>query len=104
MITTGDETEGLGPPASFAIDAEIAGLLVQTRIALASGDPLRALHALNQRAVLLEDLTAEVVALARAQGLTWQAIGDALGVTRQAVWQRYEMRGSQATWRPLPLG
>lgn len=85
---------------ALADDAEIADLMVQTRMALSSGDPLRALHALSERAVILDRLTAEVVALARAQGLTWQAIGDSLGVTRQAAWERFQARGSGATWRP----
>jgi hypothetical protein len=31
----------------------------------------------------------EAVRAAKAQGSTWEQIGEALGITRQAVWQRY---------------
>ena len=95
--------EGCAERPALVDDAEIADLLVETRTALASGDPLRALHALTERAVLLDALTAEVVGLARAQGLTWRAIGDALGVSRQAAWERFQARGSRATWHPSEM-
>ena len=36
-----------------------------------------------------EQRTAELVAAARADGATWQQIGQALGVTRQAAQMRY---------------
>lgn len=42
----------------------------------------------------LEDLIAETVAAARAQGATWTALAGALGVTPQAVQKRYGSRGS----------
>ena len=82
----------------------LATLIAQSTIAYESGDPLRVLHALTERLLLLERGIADTVALARAQGLTWQQIGDALGTTRQAAWQRFGARGSRATWNPEPLG
>jgi DNA-directed RNA polymerase specialized sigma24 family protein len=60
--------------------------------AAASADPavgLRAVQALQQ---LHERLEAIHVANAREQGWSWQAIADALGVTRQAVHQRHNRR------------
>lgn len=81
----------------------LATLIAQTKIAYDSGDPLRVLHALTVRFALVERGMADTVALARAQGLTWQQIGDALGTTRQAAWQRYAARGSRATWRHAEL-
>ena len=41
----------------------------------------------------LEDLTRELVHQARAEGLSWQAIGDVFGTSRQNVQQRFG-RGS----------
>jgi len=52
-------------------------------------DPLelvRAAHEVQDRA---EALMAAAVQQARAAGRTWQNIGDVLGVSRQAVFQRY---------------
>jgi hypothetical protein len=57
--------------------------------AVASDDPslgLRASLALHR---LAERVEADNVASARAQGWSWQQIGDALGVTRQSVHTKY---------------
>src|SRR5271154_3722087 len=57
--------------------------------AIASNDPslgLRAALALHR---LAERVEADHVASARAQGWSWQQIGDALGVTRQSVHTKY---------------
>lgn len=59
---------------------------------LGSVDPsvgLRAVGALQRLQVRLEALH---VANAREQGWSWQAIADALGVSRQAVHQKYNRR------------
>lgn len=59
---------------------------------LSSTDPavgLRAVHALKR---LQEQLEAVHVANAREQGWSWQAIAEALGVSRQAVHQKYNRR------------
>jgi len=37
----------------------------------------------------LEDLMRELVRQARAEGMSWQAIGDIFGTSRQAVQQRF---------------
>lgn len=37
----------------------------------------------------IEEATTELVRAARAGGIAWAAIGDALGVTKQAAQQRY---------------
>ena len=53
-----------------------------------SGDPLAALRAARE---LKEALADHEVALARAalaEGETWESIGAALGVSRQAAWER----------------
>jgi hypothetical protein len=41
---------------------------------------------------LLEKLRADGVAAARAQGASWEQIGKALGVSRQAAWNRFAER------------
>ena len=52
----------------------------------------RPANALDLLATVLQDLDAmmeRTVATARAKGETWQAIGDAMGITKQAAWERY---------------
>lgn len=61
------------------------GMLAQIR----SSDPasgLRAVGALHRLADLVE---ATHVEIARAQGWSWEQIGDALGVSRQSVHAKY---------------
>jgi len=61
---------------------------------LASDDPaigLRASLALHR---LAERVEANHVRAARAQGWSWQQIGDALGVTRQSVHTKYHKETS----------
>jgi hypothetical protein len=52
---------------------------------LATGDPAVGLRAVLALRRLAERVEARQVALARAQGWSWQQIGDALGVTRQSI-------------------
>ncbi|MEV0249176.1 helix-turn-helix domain-containing protein [Nocardia sp. NPDC050712] len=66
-----------------------------TNLAAAAGSPdprvgLRAVLALRR---LLERLEAIQVASAREQGWSWQAIAEALEVSKQAVHQKYNRRG-----------
>ncbi|MFD1814995.1 helix-turn-helix domain-containing protein [Rhodococcus gannanensis] len=67
-----------------------------TNLAAAAGSPdpkvgLRAVLALRR---LLERLEAVQVQSARDQGWSWQAIADALEVSRQAVHQKHNRRRS----------
>lgn len=52
-------------------------------------DLLDTLGALRMVELAAEQARRAVVAQARAQGITWQELADTLGVTRQAVQQRY---------------
>ncbi|HVR31170.1 MAG TPA: helix-turn-helix domain-containing protein [Acidimicrobiia bacterium] len=52
-------------------------------------DGLRAVVVLRRLADRLED---RHVAAARSQGWTWEEIGDALGVSRQAVHKKHRRR------------
>lgn len=52
-------------------------------------DLLDTLGALRLVELAAEQARRAVVAQARAQGITWQDLADTLGVSRQAVQQRY---------------
>ena len=58
-------------------------------LAISSNDPGLGLRAVLALRGLAERVEAGHVAAARAQGWSWQQIGDALGVTRQAVHLKY---------------
>lgn len=47
------------------------------------------LHDLTTIRYQLTEATTAAVVLARSEGMTWQAIGDALHITKQAAQQRY---------------
>lgn len=49
-------------------------------------EALRVAHAI---AFAVQDVLPALVEAARSQGATWQQIGDALGTTREAAWQRF---------------
>lgn len=51
--------------------------------------PLAQLDSLGLIAFELERLTRTMVEAARGDGASWQAIGDALGTSRQAAWERF---------------
>ncbi|MDX6256799.1 MAG: hypothetical protein QOJ11_3133 [Frankiales bacterium] len=63
--------------------------LDQLSTALASDDPAVGLRAVIALRRLAERVEANQVALARRQGWSWQQVGDALGITRQSVHQKY---------------
>ncbi len=66
--------------------------MTETLFAAAGADPhggLRAVRALRELADRLEFLQVE---RARALGWSWQAIAESLGVTKQAVHQKYGRR------------
>lgn len=56
---------------------------------LRSHDPAVGLRAVGALRRLAEQVEATAVARARQQGWSWEQIGDALGVSRQAVHARY---------------
>ena len=60
--------------------------------AAGSTDPATGLRAVRALQRLQERLEAIHVANAREQGWSWQAIAEALGVSRQAVHQKYNRR------------
>jgi Homeodomain-like domain len=54
-----------------------------------SDDPAVGLRAVGALHRLAEQVEATHVALARAQGWSWEQIGDALGVSRQSAHAKY---------------
>ncbi|MBF6328417.1 helix-turn-helix domain-containing protein [Nocardia transvalensis] len=54
-----------------------------------STDPTVGFRAVSALHRLAEQVEAAAVAHARAQGWTWEQIGDALGVTRQSAHTKY---------------
>ncbi|MGW4577803.1 helix-turn-helix domain-containing protein [Rhodococcus aetherivorans] len=63
-----------------------------TLAAAGSPDPAEGLRAVRALRRLLERLEAIQVDNARRQGWSWQAIADALEVSRQAVHQKYNRK------------
>ncbi|HLU31115.1 MAG TPA: helix-turn-helix transcriptional regulator [Acidimicrobiia bacterium] len=59
------------------------------RTAIDSQDPAEGLRAVVVLRRLAERLEAQHVVAARRSGWTWEDIGDALGVSRQAVHKKY---------------
>jgi transcriptional regulator of acetoin/glycerol metabolism len=57
--------------------------------AVASDDPAEGLESVKALRKLADALEERYVAAARRTGWTWQQIGDALGVTRQAVHKKH---------------
>lgn len=65
------------------------GTLLAARVLDAEGDALSSLRAAIDIQTQAAALLASAVDYARESGVTWQEIGDALGVTRQAAFQRF---------------
>lgn len=84
-----------------------ADALLASRVLTATEDWAGAVeHALEVRAAA-DDVVRAVVQDARRGGATWQVIGDALGVSRQAAFQRYgrpidPRTGDPMSTTPLP--
>lgn len=57
--------------------------------AIASDDPAEGLESVKALRKLADALEERHVAAARRAGWTWQQIGDALGVSRQAVHKKH---------------
>lgn len=52
-------------------------------------DPLKLLDGLGHGTRSLERWQRKAVNAAREQGVTWEAIGTACGISRQAAWERF---------------
>lgn len=56
---------------------------------------LEVLPRLQRSATQVNTFAAEWVALLRERGISWAAIGQTLGVTRQAAWERFAKRAER---------
>ena len=52
-------------------------------------EPMKVISGVTQSIKALDGILAEAVRLARKQGITWEEIGKALGVSRQSAWERF---------------
>ncbi len=52
-------------------------------------DPLRVIGGIRKGARTLDEWQQKAVAAAREQGRSWEEIGAACGVSRQAAWERF---------------
>ena|ERR1043165_1716280 len=69
---------------------EVPSLLRQAwETATGQGDPLEALGATRALKAQLPTWEAQLVKEAIADGATWETIGDSVGVSRQAAWDRF---------------
>src|SRR4051794_3416823 len=85
-----DEAQDVQPHDSSARTREVPPLLKQAwDSATGSGDPLEALGATRALKAQLPTWEAQLVKEAVADGATWETIGDSVGVSRQAAWDRF---------------
>ena len=78
-----DETQERAP-------REVPALLMQSwEAATGDGPPLEALGATRALKAQLPTWEAQLVKEAIADGATWETIGDSVGVSRQAAWDRF---------------
>jgi hypothetical protein len=65
---------------------DMSGILVTE---LLPQDPLVALRVLSDSEAEIDRIRRDRVRAARAAGVSWQQIGDALGISRQSAWESY---------------
>ena len=53
------------------------------------GDPVKALMRVRLERARIEKDEKDAVTIARKQGITWEVIGQALGMSRQGAFQKY---------------
>jgi hypothetical protein len=56
-------------------------------------DPLRVVAGIRNGMAALDQWQRKAVGTARQQGRTWDEIGKACGVSRQAAWERFAANG-----------
>ena len=63
--------------------------LLQAELVAPAGDPMHTVATARTLGRLTNDALALLVTAARERGASWQQVGDALGTTRQAAFQRF---------------
>lgn len=92
-------------PAFVAVrqDLALSRTLVR-RIENHPAFPLQALESVVQVRRCLDEIEARAVEIAREKGATWKDIAEAVGVTRQAIYQKYRNHRENGRGRPLHRG
>lgn len=70
-------------------DLAKVGDLTRAELEDPAPDPLHSLSTARELAALTDDALHALVAAARSRGVSWQGIGEALGTSRQAAYQRF---------------
>src|SRR5947208_5355344 len=82
--------ENYEQPSDSSRNREVPPLLRQAwETATGQGEPLEALGATRALKAQLPTWEAQLVKEAIADGATWETIGDSVGVSRQAAWDRF---------------
>jgi hypothetical protein len=92
-------------PGSFSVTGQQLhrqlGHILAAPVLNSDNDPLELVRAAREIRDGAETLLVEAVEQARAAGRTWQEIGGVLGVSRQAVFQRYGKPIDPRTGEPM---
>lgn len=83
MIETTEREDPDGTPVHVKVTVGISGDW--------RAEPIKVINGITEGIRSLDSTLAEAVRLARKQGVTWAEIGSALGVSRQAAWERYSV-------------
>lgn len=81
-------------PVAKAVEALVATLDAARETGGFDGKPLGVIKALRMAQTYVGSQISTAVGAARAQDLSWEQIGDALGVTRQTAHERYREVGA----------
>jgi hypothetical protein len=84
-----------GDDSAAAVSTALASLASARQLRAGCGDAALELHLLASLIAECERLLPELVSAAREQGLSWAEIGDLLGTTRAAAWQRFGRRPAE---------
>jgi hypothetical protein len=96
-----DDTDQLGGSSFAARLLDVAGIVADDARAAGSGSPLNAVIAAQELNRLSQNALRAAVEQARTRDHTWQEIGEVLGTTRQAAFQRFGRPIDPRTGAPM---
>ena len=96
-----DDVRGAAPDQGSAHEGTSPGRIADALGRLGSGSPLAALAAARDLSAAAGDTLQEAVDRARAVGHSWREIGDVLGTSRQAAFQRFGQPIDPRTGAPM---
>jgi hypothetical protein len=92
---------GTADPVASTV-RETAGRLAEELTRPGAGSPLAAMAAARELSAATDAVLQATVDRARAAGHSWKRIGDVLGTTRQAAFQRFGRPVDPRTGEPMP--